>query len=434
MVALAHLGAVRPGHEGGVRADEGLREFENRPEGLVHFDRDITGHFEMLFLVLADRHDVAVVQEDVRRHEHGVAEECMRGGDAVGDFVFVGVAPLEESHGGDRAEDPGEERDLRDVGLAEEEGFGRVEATGEKVEGHVAGVAAEGVGIMQRGERVEVGDEVKGFALVLQFDRGLHHAEVIPEVQGAGGLDAGKDAFHARRGLNHKQSPAGSGASRVGLATGFSRSGPREGSGKEEPVCRWVGEWATEFNLSASIKVIFRQGKGVADEGDLGGLVVRGEDLDDVEAETDVGVIEEAKPGHGALRHAALFVIVDGVGGASAFLAGAGFHFDEDEGLRRFVPADKVDFAAAGRDEIAVKDAVVVVAEVAGGLVLAPLPEDKVPRKRLGARLRLAPRGQKSGDGRDKGHGGGGLRGADGHHSLCAGQSHTADIRHRARP
>jgi len=65
---------------------------------------------------------------------------------------------------------------LRDVGLAEKEGFGRVEAAGEKVEGHVARIAPQGIGIMQRGECVEVGDEVKGFALVLQFDRGLHHA------------------------------------------------------------------------------------------------------------------------------------------------------------------------------------------------------------------------------------------------------------------
>ena len=183
-----------------------------------------------------------------------------------------------------------------------------------------------------------------------------------------------------------------------------------------------------------SVNVIFRQGEGVADEGDFGGVLTRGEDFDDVEAEADVGVVEEAEPGHGAPGHAALFVIVDGIGRAAALLAGAGFYFDKDEGLLRFVSAYQVDFAAAGGDEVAIEDAVAVAAEVTGGLILAPLSENNVPRKRLGARLRLAPRGQKSGDGRDKGHCGGGLRGAEAHHSLCAGQSHTADTRHRARP
>ena len=182
-----------------------------------------------------------------------------------------------------------------------------------------------------------------------------------------------------------------------------------------------------------SINVILRQRKGVADERDFGGLLARGEDFDDVEAEADVGVVEQAQPGHGAFGHAALFVIIDGVRRAPAFLAGPGFHFDEDEGVFFFVAADEIDFAAAGRDEVAVEDAVAVAAEIFLGLTFTPLSEDNVAGQGFRPRTAFAPPVEKSGDGRGWGHGCGGLRGVLAHHSLCGGRSHTADTLRRAR-
>ena len=50
---------------------------------------------------------------------------------------------------------------------------------------------------MQGGDGVEVGDEIKGFTLMLQFHGWAHHAEVVADMQCAGGLYAGKDSFHA---------------------------------------------------------------------------------------------------------------------------------------------------------------------------------------------------------------------------------------------
>ncbi len=198
---------------------------------------------------------------------------------------------------------------------------------------------------------------------------------------------------------------------------------------RESDGCgRWRQAWPP-----GSVDVIPRQREGVADEGDFGVVFARGEDFDDVEAEADVGEVEEAQPGHGAFGHAALFVVVDGVGWAPAFLAGAGFHFDEDECFFRFVAADEVDFAAAGRDEVAVKNAVAVAAEVFFRLPLAPLSEDNVAREGLRPRVAFAPPVEKSGDGRGRGHVVGGLRGVRAHHSLCGGRSHTADTRRRAR-
>jgi hypothetical protein len=47
---------------------------------------------------------------------------------------------------------------------------------------------------MDGGERVIVGDEVVGVALVLELERGLHHAEEVADVESSAGLEAGKDA------------------------------------------------------------------------------------------------------------------------------------------------------------------------------------------------------------------------------------------------
>ena len=131
---------------------------------------------------------------------------------------------------------------------------------------------------------------------------------------------------------------------------------------------------------SRSVNVIFRQGKRVADEGDFRILAIGGEHFDNVEAEADVGKVEQTQPSHGPLGHAALFVVIDGVGGASAQLGGASFHLDENQRVFRFVAADEVDFAAAGRDEIAIENAVAVAAQIALGLTFAPLTENDVVR------------------------------------------------------
>jgi len=185
---------------------------------------------------------------------------------------------------------------------------------------------------------------------------------------------------------------------------------------------------------AALIDVIVRQRKRVADEGDFGRVPAGGEDFDDVEAEADIGKVEQSQPGHGTFGHATLFVVIDRVGRSSAFLAGACFHFDKNEGVLRFVAADKIDFAPAGWNEVSVKDAESVAPEIFLGLMLAPLSKDDVVRKRLGTRVAFAPPAEKSGDGRGRGHVCGGLRGAPAHHSLCGGQNHTADIARRVRP
>ena len=190
VVAFAHFFAIEAGDLGDFFFDAGFGEAEGFAEGVVEFGGDVAGDFDVLFLVLADGDEVTVVDEDVCGHEDGVGEQAVIGGEAASGFVFVAVAVFEHGHGCQRAEDPCEFTDFGDIALAEERGFGWVEAAGEEVEGEVEDVGAEGFGVLETGERVVVGDEVEGVAFVLEGDGGLHHAEVVAEVQTAGGLDA----------------------------------------------------------------------------------------------------------------------------------------------------------------------------------------------------------------------------------------------------
>ncbi len=115
---------------------------------------------------------------------------------------------LQHRHRRQRAENPGELADAVDIGLPEERRLLRVEPAGQEIERDAAGVFPQQRRIVEGGQRVIIGDEIKGLAALLPLDGGTHHAEVIADVRDAGGLDAGEDAGHVAAGL----SPSGSGA------------------------------------------------------------------------------------------------------------------------------------------------------------------------------------------------------------------------------
>jgi hypothetical protein len=168
-----------------------LGDDEGLAVGQVELDGDVARHLEVLLLVLADGHDVRVEEDDVGGHEHRVGKEAEIGIDALGGLVLVAVRALEQAHGRERADQPGEFADLGDVALAPEDGLGGVEAAGQPVEGDALGVGAALPGVGQRRHRVVVGDEVVGVAAGLQLDGRAHGAEVVADVKGAGGRDAG---------------------------------------------------------------------------------------------------------------------------------------------------------------------------------------------------------------------------------------------------
>ena len=59
---------------------------------MVEALRDVARHLEVLLLVLADGHEIGVVEQDVGRHQHRIGEQPVIGRDALRDLVLVGVA------------------------------------------------------------------------------------------------------------------------------------------------------------------------------------------------------------------------------------------------------------------------------------------------------------------------------------------------------
>src|SRR4029453_7660519 len=115
-----------------------LGQLQDFSEGLVHLDRDVAGQFEMLFLVAPDRHNVAVVYQNIGRHQDRVGKEAARSGESACDFVLIRMSALQQSHGRYGAENPGQLSYLRHIGLAEECSPLRIKSTSEEIERHPA--------------------------------------------------------------------------------------------------------------------------------------------------------------------------------------------------------------------------------------------------------------------------------------------------------
>ncbi len=87
----------------GLCMNPGLGELEHRlvrlgPVSFIDLDRQIARDLDVLFLIFADRHDIAVVNQNVGGHEHGIVEQSNGCRHAAREFVFVGMRALEQTH------------------------------------------------------------------------------------------------------------------------------------------------------------------------------------------------------------------------------------------------------------------------------------------------------------------------------------------------
>ena len=88
------------------------------------------------------------------------------------------------------------------------------------------------------------------------------------------------------------------------------------------------------------------------------------DDFDDVEAKIHLGPIQQAQPCARTAGDEFLLGAIHGVGGASAFVAGARLYLGEDERLFRDVTEHEVHLAAALCAEVAAEDFAAVLAEI----------------------------------------------------------------------
>jgi hypothetical protein len=167
---------------------------------MVELLRQVAGELEVLLLVVADRDERGVVEEDVRRHQHGVEQQA-----GIDRLLLAGLVlelghPLQLAERTEAAEDPSQLRVADDMGLREKTAPGRVEAAG-----HVLGQA--GVGVLPQlgrhvGDRdgVLVDDAEVAIVVVLHASPVEHRSKIITQVETPGRLGTGQD--HGLGGLS----------------------------------------------------------------------------------------------------------------------------------------------------------------------------------------------------------------------------------------
>src|SRR5581483_11078821 len=152
-------------------------------------------------LVVADRDDAGLVEQDVARHQHRIGEEA--GGDELLAFALVlelrHAAELPEP--GDGREQPGRLGMRGHVALREQHAAIRVETGGEEQRGQIERLVVQILRVVVGRDRVQVDDAEERVVRVrvLRRDVLAHRADVIADVFGTRGLDAGEDAH----GLDH---------------------------------------------------------------------------------------------------------------------------------------------------------------------------------------------------------------------------------------
>jgi hypothetical protein len=202
--ALAHLGAVRAEQQRRGRQQR-VGHAEHRPEPLVEPARDDPGDLQVRQLILPDRHQVGLAEQDVRRLVHRIGQH------QAADRRLPGMRDLVLDRGiaaqlGDR--DQAEERQQQLVqrghrAVREHHRPGRVDADGQVVEQQAGHVLVQAFGRVTVGQHLVVRDQHKDLrAEILQPDPVAQGTEVVAEVQQPGRPVPGQDPEHPGVGDN----------------------------------------------------------------------------------------------------------------------------------------------------------------------------------------------------------------------------------------
>ena len=158
----------------------------------------------MLPLILPYRHQVRLVEQNVRRHQHGVSKEA--GSDVV--CVLLGLL-LELRHAaqltelGIAAQNPAQLRVLGHMALDEHDVLLRVQAAGDILGQLGHGTAAQFRRILADGNGMHIHDAVNAVIFILKSHPVLDRAHIRAERQFTAGLDTTENplfpyfVFHA---------------------------------------------------------------------------------------------------------------------------------------------------------------------------------------------------------------------------------------------
>ena len=191
VLALAHLALAVQAHDARRGTVQRLRIGEHRSVQVVEPPCDLPRQLQVLGLVVAHGDAVGLDAQDVRGLEHGVGEQPR-----VDVLLVLGGLVLELGHpfqgadGGAGAEDPGQLHGFGYVGLHEQSTAVRVESAGDAHRGGIQDGVPHGVRLVLYRDGVVVHDAVDTVVPRNQLGPVGHGAEVVPDVNVAGGLDA----------------------------------------------------------------------------------------------------------------------------------------------------------------------------------------------------------------------------------------------------
>ena len=197
VVALGHLAAVETGTLGGGR-QHGLRFREGFAVQVVEAPGDFPRQLHVRKLILAHGHAVRLVHQNIRGHQHGVAQETRVAEVLVADLLLlflVGGVPLQPGNRRDHGQQQRKLGMFLDGGLPENHALFGIKTGGDPVLHHFVDIIPHPGGVrVVAGQGVPVSDEEVGFFRALQLHIIFQHAEIVAQMQRARGAHAGNGA------------------------------------------------------------------------------------------------------------------------------------------------------------------------------------------------------------------------------------------------
>ena len=184
LVRLAHF-AERVLQRGDLRAlfeDIRLGNAERFAVTVVEADGNIARDFEVLTLIDADGYEICLIQENIRRHEHGIVHQShVHVFGVAGGFILVLRHALHFAHIRDGIEHPREFGVRRDVGLHVERALFGIDAAGDIERGKFERAAAQKRRLLPHRDGVHIGNGVKTGEFALHIHPITDRADIISD-------------------------------------------------------------------------------------------------------------------------------------------------------------------------------------------------------------------------------------------------------------
>lgn len=154
---------------------------------------DVARDLDVLFLIVAHRHKIGLIEQNVRRHQRGIGEQAH-----VDVFrvllrlVFELRHARQLAHIGEAVEHPSEFRVRGHMGLEIDQALVRIQARGQVQAHQLQAVLPQLRGILPHGDRVQIHDGIQAIVFFLQRAKIAQRADVIAQMQVARGLNARK--------------------------------------------------------------------------------------------------------------------------------------------------------------------------------------------------------------------------------------------------